>query len=92
MNEDPDPSEERLEFGQLFLRYLSRIRPAVAAFWSCRRWTWPRYLEMIGLGEMLAGYDRPGGAGPGYLPGPGLPARRPGRRGRMGAGRRGDRR
>ena len=27
----PDPWEERLEFGQLFLRHLSRIRTAVAA-------------------------------------------------------------
>ena len=59
MNEDPDPWEERLQFGQLFLRYLSALgRPLLPS--GLPPLDVPAYLEMIGLGEMLAGYDRPG--------------------------------
>ena len=60
-----DPWEERLQFGQLFLRYLSTLgRPLLPGdpppmdVAGC--------LEMIGLGEMIAKYDRAGAAKPGF--------------------------
>ena len=62
---DRDPWEERLRFGQLFLRHLDTLgrpflpdgQPPITA---------ANYLEMIGLGEMLAEADRNRAAAPDY--------------------------
>ena len=88
---DRDPWEERLRFGQLFLRHLDTLgrpflpdgQPPITA---------ANYLEMIALGEMLAEADRSRGRGAGLLPGRGLPARCPYGRRDVDPDRRGDRR
>ena len=74
VNEDPDPWEERLRFGQLFLRHLDDIRPTVPA-------AWPAADHRSGLpgdagAQRDAGRGRPQlGSGSGLLPGRGLSAR-----------------
>ena len=65
MNEDPDPWEEREEFGQLFIRHLAALgRPLPPD--SPPPLDVAGYLQMIELGEMIAEYDRT--ARPGLLP------------------------
>jgi hypothetical protein len=65
MSEDPDPWEERLQFSQLFLRHLAALgQPLLAG--DPPPLDAPAYLEMIELGEMLAGYDQPEAAKPGF--------------------------
>ena len=65
MNEDPDPWEERLRFGQLFLRHLDTLgRPFLPD--GQPPITTADYLEMIALGEMLAEADRSRAAAPDY--------------------------
>jgi hypothetical protein len=56
VNKDPDPWEERLRFGQLFLRYLDTLgRPFLPE--GQPPMTVADYLEMLALGEMLAETD-----------------------------------
>ena len=65
MNEDPDPWEERLRFGQLFLRHLDTLgRPFLPP--GQPPITVADYLEMLALGEMLAEADRSWAADPDY--------------------------
>ena len=62
---DPDRAVERAEFGQLFLRHLAALgRPLLPS--ELAPLDVAGYLQMIGLGEMIAQYDGPGGAGPGF--------------------------
>ena len=65
VNRDPDPWDERLRFGQLFLRYLDTLgRPFLPA--GQPPMTVAAYLEMLTLGEMLAETDRSCAAAPDY--------------------------
>ena len=86
-----DPWEERLRFGQLFLRHLAALsQPLLPS--GLQPLDVAGYLEMIRLGEMIAGYDQPEAAKPGFYRDPAYLHGGPGRRGHMGAARRGYRR
>ena len=60
-----DPWQERLRFGQLFLRHLAALsQPLLPS--GLQPLDVAGYLEMISLGEMIAGYDQPEAAKPGF--------------------------
>ena len=90
-SEDPDPWEERLRFGQLFVQYLHTLgRPFLPT--DEPPMTVADYLEMLELGEMLTGTDRSGAAAPGLYQDAAYLYGGPHGRGDVGPARPGDRR